>query len=90
MPFKPNVGRCAVTKIEQTITPGGIHVVGNKNETVISGRVVSLGLAEKDQEIDVAVGDTVFFQQYHETGMTVEIDNVKLVVLRYADILGSV
>jgi len=57
----------AVTK-----TAGGIIIPDSAKEKPLSGKVVLVGNAKKDEPMEVKVGDLVFYGKYSGTELSIE------------------
>jgi chaperonin GroES len=72
-------------------TKSGILLPDTAKEKPTKGKVIAVGPGKTDDkgrpmELGVRVGDTVYYGKY--SGTDVEIDGVKLVILRETDVLG--
>ena len=76
---------------EEEVTAGGIVLPDSAREKPQRGRIVATGPGKllddgKRGELDVKVGDEVFYGKY--SGTEVEMSGEKYVILRENDILG--
>ncbi|MEI7423591.1 MAG: co-chaperone GroES [Prolixibacteraceae bacterium] len=53
-------------------TAGGLIIPDSAKEKPLSGKVVLVGVAKKDEVMEVKVGDLVFFGKYAGTELTIE------------------
>jgi chaperonin GroES len=53
-------------------TAGGIIIPDSAKEKPLSGTVVLVGSAKKDEAMEVKVGDVVFFGKYSGTELSIE------------------
>ncbi|HEY3344286.1 MAG TPA: co-chaperone GroES [Anaerolineaceae bacterium] len=92
--FKPLGSRVVVEPIEQDeVTPGGIVLPETAKEKPQKGKVLSVGLGDRNDKgervpMDVAGGDTVLFAKY--AGTEIKVDGKKLLILRESDLLAIV
>ena len=70
---------------EENITAGGIIIPDNAREKPSRGRVVAIGT---DEEIQVAVGETVLFAKWASSANEVRLDGKDYVLIKETDILG--
>ena len=66
-------------------TAGGLIIPDSAKEKPLSGKVVLVGGAKKDEVMEVKVGDFVFFGKYAGTELTIEGKDYLLV--NQADVL---
>ena len=64
----------AVTK-----TAGGIIIPDSAKEKPLEGTVVLVGIAKKDETVEVKVGDSVFYGQYSGTELSIEGNDYLLI-----------
>jgi chaperonin GroES len=64
----------AVTK-----TAGGIIIPDSAKEKPLAGKVVLVGIAKKDETVEVKVGDTVYYGKYSGTEITIEGNDYLLI-----------
>ena len=64
----------AVTK-----TAGGLLIPDSAKEKPLAGIVVMVGIAKKDETVEVKVGDTVFYGKYSGTELTIEGNDYLLI-----------
>lgn len=60
-------------------TAGGIIIPDSAKEKPLSGKVVLVGSAKKDEVMEVKVGDVVFFGKYSGTELTIDLKDYLLV-----------
>ncbi len=70
----------AVTK-----TAGGIIIPDSAKEKPLVGKVVLVGIAKKDETVEVKVGDTVYYGKYAGTEIT--IDGNDYLLIAQSDVL---
>jgi len=94
MKFKPLRDRVLVKYSEEAEkTAGGLYIPDSAKEKPQKGEVVSVGSGRvtddgKLQPISVKVGDTVLFDKY--SGSKVTMDDMEYLIIREEDILGIV
>ena len=66
-------------------TAGGINIPDSAKEKPLSGKVVLVGVAKKDEVMEVKVGDVVFFGKYAGTELT--IDGKDYLLVNQTDVL---
>ena len=89
MNIKPLADRVLVKPAEgEQKTQSGIIIPDNAKEKPSSGEVIAIGSGTKDEEMVVKVGDTVLYGKY--AGNEVELDGVKYLIMRQADILATI
>jgi chaperonin GroES len=92
--LKPLGNRVVVEPIEQEdVTAGGIVLPETAKEKPQKGKVLAVGLGERDDDgkriaMDVSEGDTVLFAKY--SGTEIKLDGKKLLILRENDLLAIV
>jgi chaperonin GroES len=92
MNLKPLADRVIVKQSEaEEKTASGIVLPDTAKEKPTRGKIVAVGPGKLDDngkrhELNVKVGDTVFYGKY--SGTDVEIDGEKFVILRESDLLG--
>ena len=90
--LRPLADRVIVKQSDaETKTASGIVLPDSAKEKPTKGKVIAVGPGKTDDkgrpmELGVRVGDTVYYGKY--SGTDVEIDGVKLVILRETDVLG--
>ena len=62
-----------------TKTAGGIIIPDSAKEKPLAGTVVLVGIAKKDETVEVKVGDTVFYGKYSGTELTIEGNDYLLI-----------
>jgi chaperonin GroES len=94
MKFKPLRDRVLVKYSEEADkTAGGLYIPDTAKEKPQKGEIVAVGPGRitddgKLQPVSVKVGDTVLFDKY--SGSKVTMDNVDYLIIREEDILGIV
>jgi chaperonin GroES len=94
MKFKPLRDRVLVKYSEEAErTAGGLYIPDSAKEKPQKGEVVAVGSGRvtddgKLQPVSVKVGDTVLFDKY--SGSKVTMDDVEYLIIREEDILGIV
>lgn len=94
MKFKPLRDRVLVKYSEEAEkTAGGLYIPDSAKEKPQKGEVVAVGAGKitddgKLQAIAVKVGDTVLFDKY--SGSKVTIDDVEYLIIKEEDILGTI
>ena len=66
-------------------TAGGIIIPDSAKEKPLSGTVVLVGSAKKDEAMEVKAGDTVFYGKYSGTELT--IDGNDYLLISQSDVL---
>jgi len=83
---RPLAGKVLVKPIEvETKTASGIIIPDSAKEKPLQGTVVSIGKAKKDEEMEVAVGDSVLYGKY--AGTELSIEGTDYLLLAQSDIL---
>ncbi|OQA98294.1 MAG: 10 kDa chaperonin [Bacteroidetes bacterium ADurb.Bin217] len=83
---RPLAGKVLVKPLEaEQKTAGGIIIPDSAKEKPLQGTIVAVGKAKKDEEMEVAVGNTVLYGKYAGTEITIEGDSYLL--LSQSDIL---
>lgn len=94
MKFKPLRDRVLVKYLEETEkTAGGLYIPDTAKEKPQKGEIVAIGPGRitddgKLQPMSVKVGDTVLFDKY--SGSKVTMDDVEYLIIREEDVLGIV
>ena len=70
----------------ETKTAGGLYIPDNAKEKPQQGVIVAVGPGEKDEPMQVKVGDTVLYGKY--AGTEVTLDTKKYLIVKQDDILG--
>lgn len=70
----------------EEVTASGIIIPDSAKEKPLRGTVLAVGPGNKDEEMQVKVGDTVLYGKY--AGTEVEIDHETVIIMRQADILA--
>jgi chaperonin GroES len=92
--LKPLGDRMVVEPVEQEeMTASGLVLPETAKEKPQQGTVLATGPGRRDDdgdriELDVAVGDIVFYAKY--AGTEVKIDGKKLLILKESDVLAIV
>ncbi len=87
--IKPLADRVLVEPMEaETKTASGIIIPDTAKEKPQKGKVVAVGPGTKDNEITVAVGDTVLYGKY--SGTELKLDGTDYLMMRESDILAIV
>lgn len=84
MPVNQNVIVDMSDNKKEQVTKAGIIIPDSAKEKPRFAKVLSISNIEN---IEIAVGDTVFFKEY--AGTEIEFDGKKYLVLPYADILAK-
>ncbi|MFV0365756.1 MAG: co-chaperone GroES [Mangrovibacterium sp.] len=69
----------------ETKTASGIIIPDSAKEKPLAGKVVLVGAAKKDEPMEVAVNDTVFYGRYG--GTELNIDGTDYLLLSQTDVL---
>ena len=89
MNIKPLADRVLVKPADgEQKTVGGIIIPDTAKEKPLKGEIVAVGNGTKDEEMVVKVGDSVLYGKY--AGTEIELDGVKYLIMRQADILATV
>ena len=89
MKIKPLADRVLVKPADgEQKTVSGIIIPDNAKEKPSKGEIIAVGTGTKDEEMVVKTGDTVLYGKY--AGTEVEVDGVKYLIMRQADILATV
>lgn len=93
MKLKPLHDRVVVKPAEaEEKTKSGILLPDSAKEKPTRGKVIAVGGGKPDKntgkvhELNVAVGDVVYYGKY--SGTEVEVEGEKLVIVRESDLLG--
>ncbi|HOO18833.1 MAG TPA: co-chaperone GroES [Paludibacteraceae bacterium] len=89
MNIKPLADRVLVkpSPVEEK-TSSGIIIPDSAKEKPLKGEVIAVGKGTKDEEMTVAVGDTVLYGKY--AGTELEWDGEKYLIMRQSDILAII
>jgi len=89
MNIKPLADRVLVkpAPVEQK-TVSGIIIPDSAKEKPLKGEVLAVGNGTKDEEMVVAVGNTVLYGKY--AGTELEWDGEKYLIMRQSDILAII
>jgi len=83
---KPLAGKVLVKPQEaEQKTASGIFIPDSAKEKPLTGKVVAVGKAKKDEEMEVAVGNTVLYGKY--SGTELNIDGENYLLLSQNDVL---
>ncbi len=69
----------------ETKTASGIIIPDSAKEKPHAGKVVLVGAAKKDEPMEIAVGDTVFYGKY--SGTELNIDGNDYLLMSQTDVL---
>jgi chaperonin GroES len=89
MSIKPLADRVLVKPVpaeERTVS--GIIIPDSAKEKPLKGEVIAVGNGTKDEEMVVAVGNTVLYGKY--AGTELEWEGVKYLIMKQSDILAIV
>ncbi|HZK68140.1 MAG TPA: co-chaperone GroES [Paludibacter sp.] len=89
MNIKPLADRVLVQPVaaeEKTIS--GIIIPDSAKEKPLKGEVIAVGNGTKDEEMVVAVGNTVLYGKY--AGQELEWEGVKYLIMKQSDILAII
>ena len=89
MNIKPLADRVLVKPAaaeEKTIS--GIIIPDSAKEKPLKGEVLAVGKGTKDEEMEVAVGDSVLFGKY--SGQEIELEGEKYLIMKQSDILAII
>jgi chaperonin GroES len=92
--LKPLGNRVVIEPIEEEeVTASGIVLPETAKEKPQKGKVLSVGLGDRNDEgdripMDVKEGDTVLFAKY--AGTEIKLDGKKLLIMRESDLLAIV
>jgi chaperonin GroES len=93
MKLKPLADRVIVKQTEaEEKTASGIYLPDAAKEKPTKGKIIAAGPGKQDEktgkrhELNVRVGDTVYYGKW--SGTEVEVDGTKYVILRESDLLG--
>ena len=89
MNIKPLADRVLVKPTaaeEKTIS--GIIIPDSAKEKPLQGEVLAVGKGTKDEEMEVAVGDSVLFGKY--SGQEIELEGEKYLIMKQSDILAII
>lgn len=89
MNLKPLADRVIILPAPaEEVTVSGIIIPDSAKEKPLKGTVVAAGPGTKDEEMTLAVGNTVIFGKY--AGTEIEFDGEKYLIMRQADVLAIV
>ena len=89
MNIKPLADRVLVQPVaaeEKTIS--GIIIPDSEKEKPLKGEVIAVGNGTKDEEMVVAVGNTVLYGKY--AGQELEWEGEKYLIMKQSDILAII
>ena len=89
MSIKPLADRVLVKPVpaeERTVS--GIIIPDSAKEKPLKGEVIAVGNGTKDEEMVVAIGNTVLYGKY--AGTELEWEGVKYLIMKQSDILAIV
>jgi chaperonin GroES len=89
MSIKPLADRVLVKPVpaeERTVS--GIIIPDSAKEKPLKGEVIAIGNGTKDEEMVVAVGNTVLYGKY--SGTELEWEGEKYLIMKQSDILAIV
>ena len=69
----------------ETKTAGGIIIPDSAKEKPLAGKVVLVGIAKKDETLEVRAGDIVFYGKY--AGTELSIDGKDYLLISQSDVL---
>ena len=72
----------------EEVTASGIIIPDSAKEKPLRGTVLAVGPGNKDEEMQLKVGDVVLYGKY--AGTEVEIDHEKVLIMRQSDVLAIV
>ena len=89
MNIKPLADRVLISPTPaEEVTAAGIIIPDSAKEKPLKGTVIAVGNGTKDEEMIVKPGDEVLFGKY--AGTEVELEGVKYLIMRQADVLGVI
>lgn len=89
MNIKPLADRVLISPTPaEEVTAAGIIIPDSAKEKPLKGTVIAVGNGTKDEEMIVKTGDEVLFGKY--AGTEVELEGVKYLIMRQADVLGII
>lgn len=87
--IKPLADRVLIEPMAaETKTASGIIIPDTAKEKPQKGKVVAVGPGTKDEEMTVAVGDSVLYGKY--AGTDLKLEGVDYLIMRQSDILAIV
>lgn len=88
-PIQPLHDRVIVLPLPvDSISKGGIIIPDSVKEKPQRGKVIYCGTGIKDEPLTVKVNDTVLYGKF--AGQEIEIDNIKHLIMREADIMAII
>ena len=88
MNVKPLADRVLVLPAPAEEKVGGIIIPDSAKEKPLKGEVMAVGNGTKDEEMVVAVGNTVLYGKY--AGQELEWEGVKYLIMKQSDILAII
>jgi chaperonin GroES len=83
---RPLAGKVLVKPKEAELkTAGGIIIPDSAKEKPLQGEVVAVGIAKKDDVVEVKIGDKVLYGKY--SGTEINIDGTDYLLINQSDIL---
>ena len=85
--IKPLADRVLIQPKEaETKTASGLYIPDTAKEKPSEGKVLAVGPGQKDEPMEVKVGDEVIYGKY--SGTEVTVDDVKYLIVKQSDILA--
>ena len=85
--IKPLADRVLIQPKEaETKTASGLYIPDTAKEKPSEGKVHAVGPGNKDEPMEVKVGDEVIYGKY--SGTEVTVDDVKYLIVKQSDILA--
>ena len=88
MNIQPLADRVLVLPAPAEEKVGGIIIPDTAKEKPLQGKVVAVGKGTKDEEMVLAVDNTVLYGKY--AGTEVQLDGEKYLIMRQSDILAII
>lgn len=89
MNIQPLADRVLIKPVEaETKTVGGIIIPDSAKEKPLKGEVLAVGTGTKDEQMVLAVGNTVLYGKY--AGTELELDGEKYLIMRQSDVLAKI
>ena len=87
MNIKPLADRVLILpQLAEEKTIGGIIIPDTAKEKPLQGKIIAVGNGTKDEEMVIAVGDTVLYGKY--AGTEIEFEGEKYLIMRQSDVLA--
>ena len=87
--FNPKLDRVLIEPQEaEEKTTSGIIIPDTAKEKPQLGKVIAVGPGKKDENMDVKVGEVVYYGKY--AGTEISIEGTDYIIMRQDDILGSI